>query len=162
MGDYSSPREADQRLKAPLAGSQGELRPLAVAIVTTMAGLHDAIDTMEDRPLVGTTDWRRHALVLDVAAAAATIAFGAGLSGEGELLVSQLAFEEITSEVPVTAGPIAHGSRRTSTSARPSSPGRLNRPGFGLVEAFGSVRDSASRWAHPLSQPSQPPRLPRP
>ena len=35
----------------------------------------------------------------------ATIAFGAGLSGEGELLVSQLAFEEVGSEVPVTAGP---------------------------------------------------------
>jgi hypothetical protein len=64
-----------------------------------------AIDTMEDRPLVGTTDWQEHALVLDVAAAAATIAFGAGLSGEGELLVSKLAFEEVGSNVPVTAGP---------------------------------------------------------
>jgi hypothetical protein len=64
-----------------------------------------AIDTMEDRPLVGTTDWQEHALVLDVAAAAATIAFGAGLSGEGELLVSQLAFQEVGGEVPVTAGP---------------------------------------------------------
>jgi hypothetical protein len=41
-----------------------------------------AIDTMEDRPLVGTTGWQQHALVLDVAAAA-TIAFGAGLSGKG-------------------------------------------------------------------------------
>ena len=64
-----------------------------------------AIDTMEDRPLVGTTDWQEHALVLDVAAAATTISFGAGLSGEGELLVSQLAFEEVGDEVPVTAGP---------------------------------------------------------
>src|SRR5918994_7433270 len=64
-----------------------------------------AIDTMEDRPLVGTTGWQQHAIVLDVAAATATIAFGAGLSGEGELLVSQLAFEEVSSEVPVTAGP---------------------------------------------------------
>jgi hypothetical protein len=48
-----------------------------------------AIDTMEDRRLVGTTGWQQHALVLDVAAAA-TISFGAGLSGEGELLVSRL------------------------------------------------------------------------
>jgi hypothetical protein len=64
-----------------------------------------AIDTMEDRPLVGTTDWQQHALVLNVAAAAATIAFGAGLSGEGELLASQLAFQEVGDEVPVTAGP---------------------------------------------------------
>jgi hypothetical protein len=63
-----------------------------------------AIDTMEDRPLVGTTGWQQHALVLEVAAAA-TISFGAGLSGEGELPVSKLAFEEVGSEVPVTAGP---------------------------------------------------------
>jgi hypothetical protein len=64
-----------------------------------------AIDTMEDRPLVGTTGWQPHALVLDVAAAAAMISFGAGLSGVGELLVSQLAFEEVGDDVPVTAGP---------------------------------------------------------
>jgi hypothetical protein len=64
-----------------------------------------AIDTMEDRPLVGTTGWQEHALVLDVAAASATISFGAGLSGEGELLVSKLAFEEVGSQVPVAAGP---------------------------------------------------------
>jgi hypothetical protein len=49
-----------------------------------------AIDTMEDRPVV---------------AAATTISFGAGLSGTGELLASKLAFEEVGSEVPVTAGP---------------------------------------------------------
>jgi hypothetical protein len=64
-----------------------------------------AVDTMEDRPLRGTTGWQQHALVLDVAAAAATIAFGVGLSGEGELLVSKLAFEEVGGDVPVTAGP---------------------------------------------------------
>jgi hypothetical protein len=60
---------------------------------------------MEDRPVVGTTGWQEHALVLDVAAAATTISFGAGLSGTGELLASKLAFEEVGSEVPVTAGP---------------------------------------------------------
>ena len=64
-----------------------------------------AIDIMEDRGLTGTTDWREHALVLEVAAEAATISFGAGLSGEGELLVSQLAFARVGREVPVTSGP---------------------------------------------------------
>jgi hypothetical protein len=59
---------------------------------------------------VGTTGRQQHALVLDVAAAA-TISFGAGLSGAGELLESKLAFEEVGDEVPVAAGPIAHGSR---------------------------------------------------
>ena len=61
--------------------------------------------TLKANNLVGTTGWQQHALVLDVAAAATTISFGAGLSGLGELLVSQLAFEEVGSEVPVTAGP---------------------------------------------------------
>ena len=64
-----------------------------------------AIDTMEDRRITGTTGLQPHALVLDVAAAATTISFGAVLSGLGELLVSQLAFEEVGGEVPVTAGP---------------------------------------------------------
>ena len=81
-----------------------------------------AIDTMEDRPLVGTTGWQEHALVLDVAAAAATIAFGAGLSGKGELLVSQLAFEEVAARYRSRPAPIGPGSRRTWTSASPSSP----------------------------------------
>jgi hypothetical protein len=54
---------------------------------------------------VGTTGRQQHALVLDVAAAAARISFGAGLSGAGELLESKLAFEEVGDEVPVAAGP---------------------------------------------------------
>jgi hypothetical protein len=42
-----------------------------------------AIDTMEDRPLVGTTGWQQHALVLDVVAAAATNSRGPAVSGQG-------------------------------------------------------------------------------
>jgi hypothetical protein len=87
-------------------------------------GVRRLRDIAAGPPCHGRTGWQEHALVLDVAAAAATISCGAGLSRKGELLVSQLAFEEVGSEVPVTAGPIAHGSRRTSTSARPSSPDR--------------------------------------
>ena len=41
---------------------------------------------MEDRPLVGTTGWQQHPLVLDVADAAAASSFGAGLSRVGEML----------------------------------------------------------------------------
>jgi hypothetical protein len=73
---------------------------------------------------VGTTGWQQHALVLDVAAAAATISFGAELSGEG---VSCWYRSWPWRRSAPTYWPlpvlIAHGSRRTATSARPSSPG---------------------------------------
>ena len=61
-----------------------------------------AIDNMENRGLTDTTGWRREAIVLDVVAAADSIWFGAVLSGEGQLLVSGLAFEEVGMDVPVT------------------------------------------------------------
>jgi hypothetical protein len=53
----------------------------------------------------------------------------AGLSGEGGLLVSKLAFEEVGSEVPITPGQHCNDTRKTSTSARPSSPSRPRQAG---------------------------------
>jgi hypothetical protein len=82
-----------------------------------------AIDTMEDRPLVGTIDWQQHALVLDVAAAAATIAFGAGLSREGSCWCPSWPLRRSAATCRSLPAPIAHASRRTSTSARPDRPG---------------------------------------
>ena len=61
-----------------------------------------AFDDMGGRHLTGTTGWREHATVLDVAVEADRIMLGAILSGEGELLLSGLAFEEVDERVPVT------------------------------------------------------------
>jgi hypothetical protein len=61
-----------------------------------------AFDDMHGRHLTGTTGWREHANVLDVAVEADRIMLGAILSGEGELLLSGVAFEEVDERVPVT------------------------------------------------------------
>lgn len=61
-----------------------------------------AIDNMQNRGLTGTTSWQHHAIVLEVAPAADSIWFGAVLSGAGTLLVSDLSFEEVGDDVPVT------------------------------------------------------------
>jgi hypothetical protein len=70
-----------------------------------------AFDNMEDRAVKGTTGWQRHAIVLDVAPEAESVVFGALVFGEGELLLADLVFEEVSSDTPVT-GLDQHRSRR--------------------------------------------------
>jgi hypothetical protein len=70
-----------------------------------------AFDNMEDRALTGTTGWGRHAIVLDAAPEAESIWLGALVSGEGELLLADLVFEDVARDIPVT-GPDRHRPRR--------------------------------------------------
>ena len=70
-----------------------------------------AFDNMEDRAVKGTTGWQRHAIVLDVAPEAESVAFGALVFGEGELLLADLVFEEVSRDTPVT-GLDQHRPRR--------------------------------------------------
>jgi hypothetical protein len=66
---------------------------------------------MEDRAVKGTTGWQRHAIVLDVALEAELVVFGALVVGEGELLLADLVFEEVSRDTPVT-GLEQHRPRR--------------------------------------------------
>lgn len=70
-----------------------------------------AFDNMEDRAVKGTTGWQRHAIVLDVAPEAESVAFGALVFGEGELLLADLVLEEVSRDTPVT-GLDQHRPRR--------------------------------------------------
>ena len=70
-----------------------------------------AFDNMEDRAVKGTTGWQRHAIVLDVAPEAESVVFGALVFGEGELLLADLVFEEVSRDTPVT-GLDQHRPRR--------------------------------------------------
>jgi RNA polymerase sigma factor (sigma-70 family) len=70
-----------------------------------------AFDNMEDRAVKGTTGWQRHAIVLDVALEAELVVFGALVVGEGELLLADLVFEEVSRDTPVT-GLEQHRPRR--------------------------------------------------
>jgi len=62
-----------------------------------------AFDNMRSRPIVGTTDWTRYDIVLDVPTDGADIAFGFFLSGGGKVWGDNFKLEEVDSTVPVTA-----------------------------------------------------------
>ncbi len=59
-------------------------------------------DNMEQRPIKGTSDWKKYEIVLDVPASAQEIAFGILLSGAGQVWMDDLDFEVVGTEVPTT------------------------------------------------------------
>lgn len=59
-------------------------------------------DYMENRKIEGSSDWVKCELVLDVFKEAVGINIGARLRGSGQLWVSDLSFEEVGRDVPVT------------------------------------------------------------
>jgi hypothetical protein len=61
-----------------------------------------AFDNMQQRPITGTRDWVRCAVVLDVAEDADKIAFGVLLHGPGAVWINDVQFTEVSSDVPVT------------------------------------------------------------
>jgi hypothetical protein len=63
-----------------------------------------AFDNMQDRPIQGTTDWRRYEVVLDVPADASNIAFGILLEGIGAVWLDAVALEVVDKTVPTTGG----------------------------------------------------------
>lgn len=62
-------------------------------------------DNMQQRPIKGTTDWKRYAIVLDVPDEATALAFGLLLAGDGQVWMDDLTFEVVPSSVPTTGGP---------------------------------------------------------
>lgn len=59
-------------------------------------------DNMENRAVKGTTDWKRYEIVLDVPANAGNLAYGALVSGTGQIWFSDLKFEIVDPSVPST------------------------------------------------------------
>ncbi len=67
-----------------------------------------AFDNMNDRPVTGTADWARLAVVLDVAGEAEDIAFGLLLHGGGTVWLDDVALEVVDGSVPLTRPPARH------------------------------------------------------
>lgn len=63
-----------------------------------------AFDNMQDRPIKGTTDWRRYEVVLDVPQDATGIFFGVLLSGAGSVWINDVKFEVVGPTVLPTDG----------------------------------------------------------
>lgn len=61
-----------------------------------------AFDNMQNRPIKGTSDWKRHEIVLDVAPEATFISFGILLSGAGQAWIDDLSLDAVGKDVSVT------------------------------------------------------------
>jgi hypothetical protein len=59
-------------------------------------------DNMENRPVKGTTDWKRYEIVLDVPNETDLIAFGINLSGGGQIWADDLKIEVVGKDVVLT------------------------------------------------------------
>lgn len=66
-------------------------------------------DNMDDRPIKGTTDWKKYDLVVQLPAKSTGIAFGMMLIGKGQLWIDDVSIEEAGQDVPLT-GSYVHGS----------------------------------------------------
>ena len=64
-------------------------------------------DDMHDRPIIGTTDWKRYDLVLDVPAEAQALMYGMTLAGKGQVWFDGVKVEVVGADVPVTGAPEA-------------------------------------------------------
>ena len=60
------------------------------------------LDGKENRPIKGTTDWKKYEIVLDIPEKASNIAFGVMLGGTGQIWFDNLKFEIVDKSVPTT------------------------------------------------------------
>lgn len=59
-------------------------------------------DNMSDRPIVNDTEWNHYYIVLDVPKNSEVISFGVLLSGNGQVWIDELKFEEVDKNTPLT------------------------------------------------------------
>ncbi len=60
------------------------------------------LDNMQNRPIVGTTEWNHYSCVLDVPENAAIINIGVLLSGKGQAWLDNVSFQEVDCNTPTT------------------------------------------------------------
>lgn len=61
-----------------------------------------SFDNMHDRSIKGNTDWKKYEIVLDVPEKASRIAYGALLSGTGQIWFTNIQFEIVDTSVKTT------------------------------------------------------------
>jgi hypothetical protein len=75
------------------------------ALFMRVGGTHGqmlAFDNMRNRPITGTNEWARHAIVLDMAEEAETIVFGLLLSLQGQVWMADVHLEVVSRDIPTT------------------------------------------------------------
>jgi hypothetical protein len=71
-------------------------------------------DNMTDRPVKGTTDWKRYEIVLDVGSDAQQIAFGVNLSESGQVWADDLKLEIVGQDAAKTSLKISPEEQRNN------------------------------------------------
>jgi hypothetical protein len=66
------------------------------------AGRAIAYDNMQNRPVVGSSEWIKYEIVLDIPQNSDKIFFGASLNGKGEIWIDNLKLLVVSKNVPVT------------------------------------------------------------
>ena len=61
-----------------------------------------SFDNMQDRAIKGTKDWTKYEIILDVPANASMLAFGALLSGNGQIWFDNITFEIVDNSIKPT------------------------------------------------------------
>lgn len=72
----------------------------------TESGWHLDFDNMQNRPVKGTSDWKKYEVVLDVPDKAGLIGFGVNLSGSGQVWVDDIQLEVVGKDIASTSLPI--------------------------------------------------------
>lgn len=76
-----------------------------------------SFDNMSDRPIKGTTEWTKCEIVLDVPSNASMLAYGALLSGTGQIWFDNIKFEIVDNTVPITG----NGPKSSATVDGPTN-----------------------------------------
>jgi len=71
-------------------------------------------DNMENRAIVGTEDWTKCAIVVDVPEGASNISYGARLYGAGQIWFENLKVEVVGRNIRTTGLPVGHNWRPTN------------------------------------------------
>jgi hypothetical protein len=74
---------------------------------------------MNSRPVKGTSDWKKYEIVLDIDTDVSNIAYGALISGTGQIWFDNITFEIVNNSVPTT-------NMFSEKNQTPSSPVNLN------------------------------------
>lgn len=72
-----------------------------------------SFDNMCNRKIIGTNDWTKCQIVLEIPTEATKLGFGAILGGKGELWVDDYEFDVVDDDVPVTDCPCSERNRGT-------------------------------------------------
>ena len=105
--DATSYRGKRMRLRGYLRTDDVDSGGLWVRVDGILEGKYAmlALDNSEDRRIEDTREWETREIVVDIPPEGVTILMGAMLTGDGELWVDDLSFEEVADDVPLTTEP---------------------------------------------------------